>query len=274
LQLNLASDSFRRKTLSRVVRSTIGIITSTSTSTVEVFVCLKSVKKLIGSSPVWAFCYDRDMKTVVITGASQGLGLTIANVFFKGGWHVMGTGRSARPDALDPKIEYAQFDASDAAASASFWKELRLDDGEVCLVNNAGGYVSGRLLETQSDDYNKQMLSSYFSSVYMTRGLAENVGVARIINVVSTSALAAHPKNSAYGAAKAATMHFFQSIKQEFPPDKYQITNLYPSDIASHGVNPDAINPNDLAHFIVELAQSQASYYLTDVTMYPVKRSA
>jgi len=213
------------------------------------------------------------MKTVIITGVSQGLGRSIADVFVKASWQVIGTGRSTRPDDLDQSIDYHQFDASDNVAVAGFWDQLNLDGNEVCLVNNAGGYIGGGLIETAADEYVKQVQSNYFSSVYMTRGLAEHITMARIINVISASALSAHAKNSAYGAAKAAAMHFFQSIQKEFPPEKYQITNLYPSDIDSHHDNPHAIGAVDLASFILELASSHASYYLTDVTLRPIKRS-
>ncbi|HEY1835919.1 MAG TPA: SDR family NAD(P)-dependent oxidoreductase [Candidatus Saccharimonadales bacterium] len=91
-------------------------------------------------------------------------------------------------------------------------------------------------------------------------------------NIISSSALEPHKNNSAYGAAKTAEMHFFQSLQQEFKPEQYQITNLYPSDIASHGPNPDAMSAQDLAGFVRELAESKATFYLRDVTMYPVKR--
>jgi short-subunit dehydrogenase len=92
-----------------------------------------------------------------------------------------------------------------------------------------------------------------------------------MINIISSSALAAHKNNSAYGAAKVAEMHFFQSLQEEFEPEQYQITNLYPSDIASHGANPDAITPSDLAGFVRQQAEASRTYYLRDATLYPVK---
>lgn len=212
------------------------------------------------------------MKTAVVTGVSQGLGLVIADVLSKNGWQVVGTGRSERPAELASSIQYHQFDASDAKACTDFWQQLAKEvSDDTCLVNNAGSYVSGGLLDTKPEDYEKQMLGNYFTGVYMTRGLAEVVPRARIINIVSNSALAAHPSNSAYGAAKAAAMHFFQSLQKEFGADKYRITNLYPSDIASHGSNPDAIDPTDLATFVLQQANNQTSYYITDVTLYPAK---
>jgi NAD(P)-dependent dehydrogenase (short-subunit alcohol dehydrogenase family) len=210
-------------------------------------------------------------KVVVITGASRGLGLVLTKEFSAHGWQVIGTGRSGQPTDLPENAQYHQFDASNSAECEAFWEELRsaYPAADICLINNAGGYVGGSLTETKAEDYDQQMKSSYFSSVYMTRGLALAYTKARIINIISSGALAAHKDNSAYGAAKAAQMHFFQSLQQEFEAKQYQITNLYPSDIATSGPNPKAIDPVDLATFVRREVESSQSYYVRDVTMYP-----
>lgn len=210
-------------------------------------------------------------KIAVVTGASRGLGMVLVKEFAANGWQTIGTGRSKQPIDLPESVSYHQFDASNAAESEMFWERLYGDypDAQICLVNNAGGYVSGGLTETKPEDYEQQMKSCYFASVYMTRGLALVFPRARIINVISSSALAAHKGGSAYGAAKAAQMHFFQSLQQEFEPTQYQITNLYPYNIASHGSADDAMNPEDLAAFVRQQAQNEATYYLRDVTVWP-----
>lgn len=210
-------------------------------------------------------------KIAIITGASRGLGLVLAKGFVGKGWIVIGTGRSAEPNSFPDGASYKQFDASNTEACEFFWKQLHTEhpDDEVCLINNAGGYVSGDLTEMKPEDYEQQMKSIYFSAVYMTHGLAKNFPSARIINIISSSALGAHKHNSAYGAAKTAEMYFFQSLQQEFKPEQYQITNLYPSDIATHGANPNAMTAEDLAKFIWEQAENQATFYLRDVSMYP-----
>lgn len=211
------------------------------------------------------------MKIAVITGASGGLGKALAKEFASKDWQVIGTGRSKQPQDLSEGTSYKQFDASNAADCEAFWQELQSEhrDAHVCLVNNAGGYIRGGLAETTPEDYELQMRSCYFSSVYMTRGLALAFSKGRIVNVVSSSALRAHKNNSAYGAAKAAQMHFFQSLQDEFKSEQYQITNLYPYNISSEGPSDDAMTAEDLATFVYEQAENDRTYYLRDVTVWP-----
>jgi NAD(P)-dependent dehydrogenase (short-subunit alcohol dehydrogenase family) len=127
-----------------------------------------------------------DLKIAVVTGTSRGLGLSLVNEFVGSGWQTIGTGRSERPADLPDGVEYRQFDASSADECEVFWKQLRDEhpDTEVCLVNNAGGYVSGSLLDAKPEDYEQQMRSIYFSAVYMTKGLASVVPKARVINIM------------------------------------------------------------------------------------------
>ncbi len=209
------------------------------------------------------------MKTVVVTGASRGLGLVLANVFQAAGWNVIGIGRSARPENLEASVQYQQFDAGDSVACENFWKSLTAEQlgGAVCLINNVGGYIGGGLLETQPADFAKQMQTNYFPAVYMARGLALSVPRARIINVIATSALQPNATDEAYGASKAAQMHFFKSLQKEFKPDVYQITNLYPNIIATKDLAANAIDAAELANFVLEQANSQHTYYLPDVTL-------
>ena len=209
------------------------------------------------------------MDTVVITGVSRGLGLITAEKFAEKGWHVIGTGRSERPATLPESITYYQCDVSNAEACASLWKKITAEQGAFCLVNNAGSYVSGNVADTSASDYESQMASNYFASVYMTQGLLKTVPKAKIINIISTGALKPRAGQSAYGASKAAVMHFFASLRSELNPQDYQITNIYPSDIATHGVNERAIDPTDLAMLIIECAERTTSLAVTDITIYP-----
>ncbi len=207
-------------------------------------------------------------KIAVITGVSRGLGLATAREFAAQGWQVVGTGRSERPTELPKDVEYHQFDAGNAADCETFWRQLGSEHpgAEICLVNNAGGYITGGLTELKPEDYEQQMRSCYFSSVFMTRGLALTFSKGKIVNIISTGALRAHKNDSAYSPAKAAQMHFFHALQDELDGAQYQITNLYPRYI---GPDEGSTKPEDLAKFVREQAENERTYYLADVTVLP-----
>lgn len=211
------------------------------------------------------------VKIAIITGASKGLGFETAKQFAANGWQVVGTGRSERPDVLPESIEYVQFDASISEECKRFWQTTmqKYSSASVCLVNNAGGYLASELVATSSEDIYKMMNTNYFTAVNMTRAMVEVTPTARIINVISSTANMPEAKHTAYGASKAAEKYFFQALQQELKPNKYKITNLYPKSIATHDSTPYAIDPADLAAFIVDQSQSESSYYLRDVTLFP-----
>ena len=164
------------------------------------------------------------MKYVIITGASRGLGLVVANTFAANGWSVIGTGTSPRPEQLVSETMYYQFDNSDYDAANNFWQTLKNEAGNdpVCLINNAGGYKGGKLQELKPEDYVSQMQSIYFSAVHMTRGLINNFAQAKIVNIISSTGVTPLANNSAYGPAKTAEAHFFNSLQKEYPPEQYQ----------------------------------------------------
>jgi short-subunit dehydrogenase len=62
-------------------------------------------------------------------------------------------------------------------------------------------------------------------------------------------------------------MHFFQSLQEEFKPEQYQITNLYPDNISTEGPSDNAMTAEDLAAFVHEQAETERTYYLKDVTV-------
>ena len=214
-------------------------------------------------------------KTVVISGSSQGLGLILANTFAaEGGWRVIGSGMSEnRPEEMQDSVEYRNLDSSSPGATQDFWQQLKNEASieTLCLINNAGGYVGGLLLDLTPEDYAKQIQSVYFTAVHMTRGLINNFEHAKIFNMLSASAMTPLADNGAYGAAKSAAAHFFQSLQKQYPPEKYQISNLYPDKMATHGPDDSAMDPNQAAEFIRSLANQEKTFYLKDVYIYSLK---
>jgi NAD(P)-dependent dehydrogenase (short-subunit alcohol dehydrogenase family) len=211
-----------------------------------------------------------EKKIVVITGASKGLGRVLVDIFVKSDWHVVGTGRSVRPPDFPTAAQYVQFDASDAHKCDDFWQQIKQTHPEasIVLINNAGGYIGGEVTETDPSEFENQMKANFFPAVYMTRGLTEIVDSARVITVISSTAHAPQKSNAAYGASKAAEKYFLQTFQKEMTSSKFQITNIYPNDIATKGPNALAIDPIELASLIKDTVDTQASYYIRDITLH------
>jgi len=169
-------------------------------------------------------------KTIIITGASSGIGEALAKLFLKNNnAYVIGIGRSEEKfkkivDELPNKsrFEYMLMDV----AIEDNWKVLaeKLQDRRVdVLINNAGMLPPfarfEKLIEMTDEDYlNKVMQTNFMSCVYSTKylsGLIEKSETPAIINVASSARLCPLPGIALYSASKGAVKNFTESLALE-----------------------------------------------------------
>ncbi|MBJ20547.1 MAG: SDR family NAD(P)-dependent oxidoreductase [bacterium] len=172
-------------------------------------------------------------KTVLITGASSGLGASMAERMVGLGWRVFGTSR--RPQRSGNGIEWIDMDvcedASVATGLTALFERNETLDGLVC---NAGSGIYGSVEETGLDRARAQFETNFFGVLrvlvpVLTHMRERNRG--RILLIGSLSGRAPIPFQAHYSASKAAIEALAFSLSNEIHPFDIDISLIEPGDI-------------------------------------------
>src|SRR3982074_1193561 len=171
------------------------------------------------------------MQSVVITGASTGIGWATAKLLLDRGFRVFGSVRKpADADRLSSEFGAnftpLLFDVTDEAAVLAAAREVRAAlGGETLfgLVNNAGIAVAGPVLELAADEFRRQMDVNVIGSIIATQAFGPSLGSdpslrgkpGRIVMISSVAGRNGNPLMSAYAASKFAIEGLSESLRRE-----------------------------------------------------------
>ncbi|CAD5234902.1 unnamed protein product [Bursaphelenchus xylophilus] len=189
-------------------------------------------------------------RTVLITGASTGLGRAMAFVFYEKGAKVILTARSIEQlQALCEELqktgqekgwnnphkpEFKYLDLVDLVDDAVATKQLNeikllaLNDGRIdVLINNAGLSNRGSCVDTDVSVQRKIFDVNYFGAVAVTKAVYDAIpDDGAIVTIGSIQSKVALPYRSAYSASKHAITAFMDSLRAEDRP-ALQVLNVY-----------------------------------------------
>jgi NAD(P)-dependent dehydrogenase (short-subunit alcohol dehydrogenase family) len=171
------------------------------------------------------------MQSVVITGASTGIGWAAAKLLLARGFRVFGSVRQ-QADAERLKHEFGVnfvpllFDVTDEAAVLAAAREVRAALGGQTLtglVNNAGIAVAGPVLELSADQFRRQMDVNVIGPIIATQAFGPLLGSdpslkgprGRIVMISSVAGKNGNPLMSAYSASKFAIEGLSESLRRE-----------------------------------------------------------
>jgi NAD(P)-dependent dehydrogenase (short-subunit alcohol dehydrogenase family) len=171
------------------------------------------------------------MRSVVVTGASTGIGWATARLLLARGFRVFGSIRKAA-DADRLKGEFGAsftpllFDVTDEAAVLAAGRQVREAlDGETLagLVNNAGVAVAGPVLELPADEFRRQMDINVIGPVIATQAFGPLLGAdpslkgpkGRIVMISSVAGKNGNPLMAPYCASKHAVEGLSESLRRE-----------------------------------------------------------
>ncbi|MGH3242236.1 MAG: SDR family oxidoreductase [Spirillospora sp.] len=155
--------------------------------------------------------------TVLVTGASSGIGRATARLFADRGARVFGTSRHARLD--EREVRMVRLDVGSPESVRRCVDEVLAAGGGIdVLVNNAGIMLEGFAEETAPDDAAAVMDVNFFGTVRVTHAVLPGMRArrqGRIINVGSLAAWVGEPGEAFYAASKAALARYTEALRHE-----------------------------------------------------------
>jgi NAD(P)-dependent dehydrogenase (short-subunit alcohol dehydrogenase family) len=188
---------------------------------------------------------DLNGRVAVVTGASKGIGLAIAEGLLEEGANVVVTSRTRSPELAEldrgpGALMHVPADLMDPGAPAHVIARTVEEFGALdVLVNNAGGPPPGTklprfgFLDLTDDDWREMFEFNLFSAVRACRAaiplLLERGG--SIVNVGSVHARQPSAVNVDYGAAKAAMGNLTKALAEEFAPQGVRVNGVCPGPV-------------------------------------------
>lgn len=191
-------------------------------------------------------------KTLLLTGASRGIGHATVKRFEREGWRVLTCSRHP----FDPRCpwpggeaNHIQIDLSDPADTINVIELIRdrLDGRLDALVNNAGispkAPGGGRLSSIDTDlmAWGQVFHVNFFAPIVLARGLREELSAARgaVVNVTSIAGSRVHPfAGAAYATSKAALKALTREMAHDFGPLGVRVNAIAPGEIETSILSP------------------------------------
>ena len=233
-------------------------------------------------------------QVALVTGASRGIGSSIADALALQGATVVGTATTpdgadaitARLEAFDSAGQGVTLDVADKASVEACFALVNERAGPpTILVNNAGITRDNLLVRMKSDEWDR-VLSTNLTALYRVckaslRGMMK-ARHGRIINISSVVGLTGNPGQANYAASKAGMIGFAKSLAREVASRNITVNTIAPGFIESDMTRAlddkqiEALHaripsgrlglPQDVAAAVVFLA-SEAGRYVTGETL-------
>ncbi len=182
-------------------------------------------------------------RVVWITGATSGLGRSLARVFVEGGDIVIATGRRRRAlgtlkKELSKQKGTFRLYACDVTKPEAVRRTATLIEREFdridVLVNNAGITVFKSLRDTTLRDFGAILETNLWGSFLTVKSVLEGMMRRKsglIVNILSYAAKTTYTGSGAYSASKSGTEALMNVLREELRPYRVKVMNVYPGAI-------------------------------------------
>jgi len=188
-------------------------------------------------------------KVAVVTGASKGIGASIAKGLAAEGAAVVVNYSSSKEggDRVVAEIQKAggkaiavQGDVSKASDVRRMFAETKKAFGTVdVLVNNAAIYEFAPLGEISEDHFHRQFNTNVLGLLLVTQEAAKHFGAegGSIINISSSASQMTPPSSAVYSATKSAVDAVTHVLAKELGPNKIRVNSINPGPVETEGLH-------------------------------------
>jgi NAD(P)-dependent dehydrogenase (short-subunit alcohol dehydrogenase family) len=230
---------------------------------------------------------NQPRRTLLLTGASRGIGHATVIRFSSAGWRVITCSRHPFPEECPWEAgpeDHIQVDLADPENTVAAIAEIkrRLEGGQLhALVNNAaispkaaGGARMGSI-DTEIDVWWHVFRVNFFAPIMLARGLIDELKAAKgsVVNVTSIAGSRVHPfAGAAYATSKAALASLTREMASDFGALGIRVNAIAPGEIDTAILSPGTEKiveqiplhrlgtPDEVARIVYVLCTETASY--------------
>lgn len=227
----------------------------------------------------------------IVTGATKGMGLSIVNHLAANNYNLALCSRSVTDlEKLKSGLvaKYPHLTVIVLAADCGDPEDVRLFAGFVSanfpfvdvLINNAGLFVPGKLMEEAEDVLQKQMQTNVFAPHYLSKYFGRKMqesGKGHIINICSISSIKPTVSAGSYSISKMALLGLTKILRQELMPHGVKVTAVLPGSTLTsswEGTSIPAdrfVDPDDIAKAVISCLSMSPGANVDEIIVRPLR---
>ena len=223
--------------------------------------------------------------SVLITGGSKGIGLSIAKVFSRESDHPLvliarnkDELKEAKQICLEegaPEVSTISIDITDKTAVSNI-SLAKYDPG--IIINNAGSFLFKKLKETSAEEFDRQFQINAFGAFNITNSILTQLEKRErglIVNICSMGSLEGLKDSGAYSMSKHALLGYTRSLRKELMDTNIAVTAInlgqtYSTSWHDVDISPDKlIDPEDVGKLIISLSRLSIRSVAEEISLMP-----
>ena len=178
-----------------------------------------------------------EVKVVLLTGGSSGIGAATAHLLASAGMKVYAGSRRGTIDRPQEGIVPVKLDVNDASRTEAVVAQIVEAEGRLdAVICNAGNGIYGPVEGTLEDEARSQFETTYFGTLKTIQAclpVFRKQRFGRIITITSVMAILQLPYQGFYSSAKAALLSLSQSLSMELKGSGIECCSILPGDVAT-----------------------------------------